>query len=81
MVLNFCLGHCKDLEYNCRFSTLLTIKLEIRVSQKLEKLAGGGGGRGEAHKMSGMEGGDNWSKLCSLGGRVSTLALISFWLE
>ena len=40
--------------------------------------------------MSGMEGGENWSKLCSLGGWVSTLALtlecemstmylISFW--
>ena len=26
--------------------------------------------------MSGMEEGENWSKLCSLGGRVSTLALI-----
>ena len=25
--------------------------------------------------MSGMEGGDNWSKVGSLGGRVSTLAL------
>ena len=33
---------------------------------------GGGGGL----KMSGMEEGENWSKLCSLGGRVSTLALI-----
>ena len=32
--------------------------------------------QGEAHKMSGMEGGENWSKLGSLGGRVSTLALI-----
>ena len=32
--------------------------------------------RGEAHKMSGMEGGENWSKLCSLGGRVSTPVLI-----
>ena len=33
---------------------------------------------GEGHKMSGMEGGVNlnWSKLGSLGGRVSTLALI-----
>ena len=39
--------------------------------------------------MSGMEEGENWSKLYSLGGRVSTLALIlegemyliSFWLE
>ena len=33
----------------------------------------------KTHKMSGMEGGggggENWSKLCSLGGRVSTLAL------
>ena len=26
--------------------------------------------------MSGMEGGENWSKVGSLGGRVSTLALI-----
>ena len=25
--------------------------------------------------MSGMEGGENWSKVGSLGGRVSTLAL------
>ena len=33
-------------------------------------------GGGEAHKMSGMEGGENWSKVGSLGGRVSTLALI-----
>ena len=32
--------------------------------------------RGGGHKMSGMEGGENWSKLGSLGGRVSTLALI-----
>ena len=32
--------------------------------------------RGEANKKSGMEGGENWSELCSLGGRVSTLALI-----
>ena len=37
---------------------------------------GGGGGGGEARKMSGMKGGENWSKLCSLGGRVSTLVLI-----
>ena len=36
------------------------------------KLGGGGGG----NKMSGMEGGENWSKLCRLGGRVSTLVLI-----
>ena len=27
MVLNFCLGNCEDLEYNCRFSTQLTVKL------------------------------------------------------
>ena len=31
----------------------------------------GGGG----HKLSGMEGGENWTKLGNLGGRVSTLAL------
>ena len=36
----------------------------------------GRGGGGDAHKMSGMEGGENWSKLCGLGGRVSILALI-----
>ena len=48
-------------------------QLEKRVSQNLAKLVGGGG---EAYKMSGVEGGENWSKLCSLGGRVSTLALI-----
>ena len=35
-----------------------------------------GGGGGEVHKMSGMEEGENWSKLCCLGGRVSTLVLI-----
>ena len=34
------------------------------------------GGGGEARKMSGMKGGDNWSKLRSLGGRASTLVLI-----
>ena len=45
----------------------------LRVSQNLAKLGGGGGG--EAHKMSRMEGGENWSKLGTLGGRVSTLAL------
>ena len=50
----------------------LTDLLEIRVSQNLAKLGGGG----EAHKMSGMEGGENWNKLGSLGGRVPTLALI-----
>ena len=38
-------------------------KLEIRVSQNLAKV--GGGGR-EAHKMSGMEGEENWSKLPNL---------------
>ena len=26
--------------------------------------------------MSGMEGGEHWSKLCGLGGGVSTMALI-----
>ena len=36
---------------------------------------GGGGGGGGGHKMSRMEGGENWSKLGGLGGRVSTLAL------
>ena len=34
---------------------------------------GGGGG---ADKMSAIKGGENWSRLGSLGGRVSTLALI-----
>ena len=55
----------------------------MRVSQNHAKPGG------EAHKMSGMEGGENWSKLCSLEGRVSTLALIlegeirliAFWFE
>ena len=37
-------------------------KLEIRVSQNLAKLGE------EAHKMSGMEGEENWSTLGSLGG-------------
>ena len=55
-------------------SCLVTIYQEIRVSQNLAKLGGVGGGGG--HKISGMEGGENWSKLGSLGGRVSTLALI-----
>ena len=55
--------------------SLITVKkdnplnLEIHVSQNLEKL-GGGGGWGKAHKMSIMEGGENWSKLGSVG-RVS----------
>lgn len=31
---------------------------------------------GEAHKMSGKEGGENWSKLCGLEGRVSALVII-----
>ena len=53
-------------------SCLVTVYQEIRVSQNLAKLGGEGGG----HKMSGMEGGENWSKLGSLGGRVSTLDLI-----
>ena len=43
------------------------------VTEPREPRRGVGGG-GDAHKMSGMEGGENWSKLCSLGGRVSTLA-------
>ena len=35
------------------------------------------GGEGEPpHKMSGMEGGKDWSKLGSLGGLVSPLVLI-----
>ena len=55
-------------------SCLVAVYQEIRVSQNLAKLGGGWGGGG--HKMSGMEGGENWSKLGSLGGRVSTLALI-----
>ena len=59
--------------------------LEIRVSQKLAKL----GGVGRPIKCQGWKVRDNQSKLCSLGGQVSTLALIlecemyliSFWLE
>ena len=35
--------------------------LEMRVSQKLARL------RGEAHKMSGMEGGENWRVNCVTG--------------
>ena len=35
----------------------------------------GSGVGGGGHKLSGMEGGENWSKLGNLGGRVSTLAL------
>ena len=44
--------------------------LEISVSQSLAKLAG------EDHKKSGMEGGENWSKLRCWGEWVSTLATI-----
>ena len=40
------------------------------MSHKLAKLGG------EVHKMSGMKGGENWSKLCSLEGQVSILALV-----
>ena len=60
------------------FNIVYVITLEIRVSQNLAKLGGGGGGEGggEAHKMSGMEGGENWSQLGSLAGRVSAFALI-----
>ena len=36
--------------------------LEIHVLHNLTKL-GGGGGEIEAHKMSRMEGGENWSKI------------------
>ena len=36
------------------------IIIEMRVSQNHAKL---GGGERHAHKMSGMEGGENWSKL------------------
>ena len=52
-------------------------------------LGGGGGGGGKAHKMSGMEEGENWSKLRSWpGGLLLTPGLIlegemqitSFWL-
>ena len=49
--------------------SLITLKkdnplnLEIHVSQNLEKFGGGG----KAHKMSRMEGGENWSKLGSVG--------------
>ena len=54
----------------CRFlTTTQKINLEIRVSQNLAKLGG------RPLKMSGMEGEEYWSKLGSLGGRVSTLAL------
>ena len=35
----------------------------------------GVGGGGGFHKLSWMEGRENWSKLGNLGGRVSTLAL------
>ena len=45
------------------------IILEIRVSQNFAKLGGGGGGR--PIKCQGWKGVEkNWSKLCSLGGRV-----------
>ena len=41
---------------------MIIIIIEMRVSQNHAKLGGGGGER-HAHKMSGMEGGENWSKL------------------
>ena len=44
-------------------------QLEIRVSQNLAKL-------GEAHNVRDGKAVEKWSKLCSLGGRVSILALI-----
>ena len=53
---------------NCSLS-LNTITRNMCIAEPREA-------RGEAHKMSGMEGGENWSKLCSLGGRVSTPVLI-----
>ena len=54
-------------------NAIITFILEIRVSQKLAKPRGVGKG----HKTTGMEGGgENRSKLCNLGGRVSMLALI-----
>ena len=51
--------------------------LEIRVSQKLVKLGGAAGERRRRErrrpiKCQGWTGGENWSKLCSLGGRVSS---------
>ena len=62
--------------------------LEIRVPQKLAKLGWGRSINCQGWKGEGGGGGENQSKLCSLGGRVSTLALIlecemyliSFWL-
>ena len=45
-------------------------KLGIRVSLKLAKL-----GSGRPIKCQEWKGRENWSKLCSLGGGVSTLAL------
>ena len=47
-----------------------------RTSQTYAGVGRSGGAGGDAHKMSGMKGGENWSKLCSSGGRVSVLALI-----
>ena len=44
--------------------------------RRTSRSSGRGGGGGKAHKMSGMEGGENWRKLVSLGGRVSTVAPI-----
>lgn len=64
----------------------LILLLETRVTRNLVNL----GGWGKAHKMSGMEEGENWSKLRSWPGELLlTLCLIlegemqlnSFWLE
>ena len=41
------------------------------IAEPREARGWGGGG----HKLSWMEGRENWSKLGNLGGRVSTLAL------
>ena len=64
----FCIAHMQH-PYGL---PLVAIKLKMCVSQDLAKLGGGG----EAHKMSGMEGGVIYSKLCNWGGWVSKLALM-----
>ena len=84
--------YCRQgwLEYKKKIIQLNDIKVDHTRFIQTSKLTGNtciaepreprrgweGGGGGDAHKMSGMEGGENWSKLCSLGGRVSILALI-----
>ena len=63
--VSICINH---LECNYYFYTRNTCIAETREAR----------GVGKAHKTSGMEGGggENRRKLCSLGGRVSILALI-----